>query len=59
MKMAIYVLGRLKQGQKNKTEQEYEMYLESLKQPKKILWYTFEGVKFRLADNIFTLLIFL
>lgn len=53
MRKAIYALGRLKQGQKNKTEQEYEMYLESLKQSQKILWYTFEGVKFRLADNTF------
>lgn len=43
MKIAIYALGHLKQGQKNKTEQEYEMYLVSLKQSRKILWYTFEG----------------
>ncbi len=50
---AMYALGRLKQGTLNKTEQQYADYLESQKHLKLILWYKFEGIKFRLADNTF------
>jgi hypothetical protein len=46
-------LGRLKQGQLNKTEAEYARHLELLKRAGEILWYRFEGVKLRLADNTF------
>lgn len=49
----IYALGRLKQGQMNKTEKSYADRLEFLKMSGEIIWYKFEGVKFRLADNTF------
>jgi hypothetical protein len=44
-------LGRLKAGQMNKTEAAYANYLEGLKHAGEVLWYRFEGVKLRLADN--------
>lgn len=53
MKPGVYALGRLKTGQMNKTEQEYCDYLKLLKSANKILWFKFEGMKFRLADNTF------
>jgi hypothetical protein len=47
-------LGRLKVGERNKTEAAYE---ETVLKPgllsDEILWYRFEGVKLRLADNTF------
>jgi hypothetical protein len=43
----------MKQGKMNKTESAYADYLENLKHSNKILWYKFEGIKFRLADNAF------
>lgn len=46
-------LGRLKKGEKNKTEQAYEQHLKLLQNSGQILWYTFEGLKFRLADKTF------
>lgn len=49
----MYALGRLKSGQMNKTEAAYADYLESLKAKGAVLWYRFEGVKLRLADNTF------
>ena len=48
-----YALGRLKQGQMNKTESAYAAHLELLKCAGEVLWYKFEGIKFRLADNTF------
>lgn len=53
MKKAIYALGRLKKGQMNKTEQEYNDYLKLLKSANEVIWFKFEGMKFRLADNTF------
>lgn len=53
MKKNFYALGRLKTGQMNKTEASYATHLESMKQSGMILWYKFEGIKFRLADNTF------
>jgi hypothetical protein len=44
-------LGRLKTGTMNKTETAYKKYLEGLKMSGNILWYAFEGLTFRLADN--------
>lgn len=44
-------LGRLKSGVMNKTEQRYADYLEGLKHAGEILFWKFEGVKLRLADN--------
>ena len=40
-------------GKMNKTEQTYDRYLGALKAAGEILWYRFEGIKFRLADSTF------
>lgn len=53
MNKNIQALGRLKAGQMNKTEQAYAETLEGLKVAGEILWYKFEGMKFRLADKTF------
>jgi hypothetical protein len=46
-------LGRLKPGERNRTEAAYEQHLEYLKRAGEIAWYRFEGIKLRLADNTF------
>ena len=46
-------LGRLKVGQRNKTEAAYKNLLELRMKAGEILWYRFEGIKFRLADKTF------
>ena len=51
--MKNYALGRLPTGQRNKTETQYEQTLELQKQAGDVLWYRFEGLKLRLADNTF------
>jgi len=51
MNKKMYALGRLKQGAMNKTEAAYAQHLELLKSAGEVLWYKFEGIKFRLADN--------
>jgi hypothetical protein len=48
---AMYALGRLKTGAMNKTEAAYALHLESLKQAGEVVFYKFEGLTFRLADN--------
>ena len=48
-----FALGRLKTGQMNKTEEAYAHDLENKKFVGEILWYKFEGLKLRLADNTF------
>ncbi|WYX08207.1 DUF1064 domain-containing protein [Achromobacter xylosoxidans] len=48
-----FAAGRLKTGQMNKSEQAYAAYLGQLQAVGGILWYKFEGMKFRLADNTF------
>ena len=53
MKKNFYALGRLKTGQMNKTESAYASHLDALMREGSILWYKFEGMKFRLADNTF------
>ena len=50
---AAFALGRLKPGQMNGTEREYAQHLEALKATGCVLWYRFEGLKLRLADNTF------
>lgn len=52
-KQRMYALGRLKRGERNKTEAAYESHLKQLLAVGGILWYQFEGMKFRLADNTF------
>ena len=46
-------LGRMKQGVMNGLEKKYAQRLEMLKYQGEILWYAFEGQKFRLADKTF------
>ena len=53
MKRSLQALGRLKTGQMNKTESEYYQLLELRKRAGEVVWYRFEGVKLRLADNTF------
>lgn len=48
-----FALGRLKTGERNKTEAAYEQLLTSLLHAGEILWFKFEGLKLRLADNTF------
>jgi hypothetical protein len=47
----LQALGRMKSRDMNKTETAYSQYLEALKVAGHVLWYEFEGVKLRLADN--------
>jgi hypothetical protein len=46
-------LGRLKTGERNKTEAAYELLLQQMQAAGEVLWFAFEGVKLRLADNTF------
>jgi hypothetical protein len=48
----IKALGRLKPGERNKTEARYEAYLETRRQCGEVLWYAFEAFTFKLADNV-------
>lgn len=48
-----FALGRLKPGTMNKTEAAYERELREALTIGDVLWYRFEGVKLRLADNTF------
>ncbi|MGQ5524892.1 DUF1064 domain-containing protein [Chitinimonas sp. PSY-7] len=49
----MQALGRLKVGEMNKTEAAYAQRLEAQRQRGEVIWYKFEGVKLRLADNTF------
>ena len=49
----LQALGRMKTGKMNKTEIAYSQYLEGLKACGEIVWYKFEAIKLRLADNTF------
>lgn len=51
MNKRLFALGRLKSGELNKTEQRYKDLLERLKTSGEVLWYIFEGMTFKLADN--------
>jgi hypothetical protein len=48
-----FALGRLKTGERNKTEAAYEQHLQLRLRAGDILWFKFEALKFRLADNTF------
>lgn len=48
-----FALGRLKTGQRNKTEAAYEAHLTAQLLAGVIHWHRFEGLKLRLADNTF------
>lgn len=47
----LQALGRLKPGQMNKTEAAYAAHLEAEKHAGEVLWWAFEGIKLKLADN--------
>ena len=51
--MKHYALGRLPTGAMNKTEAAYERDLKDAQALGDVLWYKFEAVKLRLADNTF------
>jgi len=53
MNFATRALGRLPAGTMNKTEAAYAAFLDTLIACKDVLWFKFEGVKLRLADNTF------
>lgn len=53
MQKKLQALGRLKTGTMNKTEEAYCQHLELRKRYGEIVWYRFEGIKLRLADNTF------
>lgn len=50
---ARFALGRLPSGTMNKTEAAYAEHLKFRQLAGTILWWHFEGVKLRLADNTF------
>lgn len=49
----VLALGRLKPGTMNKTEAAYAAHLDEQKAAGLILWWKFEALKLRLADNTF------
>ena len=49
----IVAKGEIPKRDKNKTEAAYGNYLEALKRAGTVLWYEFEGIKLRLADNTY------
>lgn len=49
----LQALGRMKTGKMNKTELAYSQHLEALKSCGEIVWWKFEAIKLRLADNTF------
>lgn len=52
-KAGLFALGRLKTGERNKTEKAYEDMLKGMQVSGDIIWFKFEGLKLRLADNTF------
>lgn len=51
--MKHLALGRFKTGAMNKTEAAYEQVIRDAINLGDVLWYRFEGLKLRLADNTF------
>ena len=50
---ASFALGRLKEGQMNKTETAYAQLLELKKHTGDVLWYSFEPINLRIAKKCF------
>ena len=50
---AFFAQGRLKPGEMNKGEAVYAAFLDREKAAGRVLWWKFEGIKLRLADNTF------
>lgn len=46
-----YALGRMKPGKMNRTETAYSKHLDILKSLGDVLWWEFEAIKLKLADN--------
>ena len=53
MNRTFYAKGRMKAGERNKTEAAYEALLNAQQAAGQILWHRFEGLKLRLADGCF------
>lgn len=51
--MKHFALGRLKTGAMNKTEEAYGRLLRDRQLAGEVVWYAFEAVNLRLADNTF------
>lgn len=51
MNKKMFALGRLKRGVMNKTEARYEQKLKAMLFRGEILWYKFEGITLKLADD--------
>ncbi len=51
MNKKFLALGRMKSGVKNKLEEAYGLHLEARKQAGEVLWYKFEGITFKLAND--------
>jgi hypothetical protein len=50
---ALRALGRLPTGHMNKLEAAYAQHLRERQAVSDVVWYRFEGLKLRLADNTF------
>lgn len=50
---AIFALGRLPVGEMNRLETAYDLQLKARLHAGEILWYKFNALKLRLADNTF------
>lgn len=50
---ASFALGRMKEGEMNKTESAYANYLEMQKTMGEVLWYSFEPMNLRIASKCF------
>lgn len=53
MPRRFFALGRLKPGVMNKTERAYADTLEWRRRAGEVVWFKFEAIKLRLADNTF------
>lgn len=51
MNKHFLALGRMKPGERNKTEAAYELELQAQQERGEILWYRFEGMTFKLAAD--------
>lgn len=49
----LQALGRLKTGERNKTEQAFEEHLAAMLHAGEVQWFKFEAIKLRLADSTF------
>jgi len=52
-RLAMLAKGRLKRGEMNDTEKGYADHLTRLQLSGEVLWWRFEGIKFRLCDGAF------